>query len=518
MQRYGIWILALALVLTGGSLFLYKWQVLGYPLLPDTQARIWTVEVQLSFDAGDTPNPVKATLYIPALTPGFAILDENFVSRGFGFNTEYTGGGRQVQWTIRRTTGPQTLYYRAVVYKDPARVEADTTPPFPPVPSLGEPLDTAMQEVVESVRSRSADPESFTVELLKRLGRPDSDQNVDLLLAGRSDATHRARIAITVLAAAQIPARLVRGVYLVDRERQAGVRPWLEVHDGERWLYFNPDNGQQGLPDNLLIWWRGETPLYDLDGGSNAEVRFAVQLNEADPVLVAERRAEAWQSRVTAFSMFALPIQTQAVYGVLLMIPIGALVVVILRNLVGITTFGTFMPVLVALAFRETQLVGGVILFSLVVALGLAFRFFMEHLRLLLVPRLASVLIIVVLLMALVSIVGHELGIETGLSVALFPMVILTMTIERMSIVWEERGPVEAIQQGLGSLLVAALCYTVMENPVLKHLFFVFPELLLCVLAVTLLLGRYSGYRLLELIRFRALSTAPDGGPPAAGQ
>jgi hypothetical protein len=235
-------------------------------------------------------------------------------------------------------------------------------------------------------------------------------------------------------------------------------------------------------------------------------------------VLVAERRAEAWQSRVTAFSMFALPIQTQAVYGVLLMIPIGALVVVILRNLVGITTFGTFMPVLVALAFRETQLVGGVILFSLVVALGLAFRFFMEHLRLLLVPRLASVLIIVVLLMALVSIVGHELGIETGLSVALFPMVILTMTIERMSIVWEERGPVEAIQQGLGSLLVAALCYTVMENPVLKHLFFVFPELLLCVLAVTLLLGRYSGYRLLELIRFRALSTAPDGGPPAAGQ
>jgi hypothetical protein len=121
------------------------------------------------------------------------------------------------------------------------------------------------------------------------------------------------------------------------------------------------------------------------------------------------------------------------------------------------------------------------------------------------------VLIIVVLLMALVSILAHQLGFETGLSVALFPMVILTMTIERMSIVWEERGPVEAIQQGVGSLLVAALCYTVMENAVLKHLFFVFPELLLCVLAFTLLLGRYSGYRLLELVRFRALAQAIGG-------
>jgi hypothetical protein len=35
---------------------------------------------------------------------------------------------------------------------------------------------------------------------------------------------------------------------------------------------------------------------------------------------------------------------------------------------------------------------------------------------------------------------------------------------------------------------------------------FVFPELLLVVLAATLLLGRYSGYRLTELRRFRALS------------
>ena len=91
-------------------------------------------------------------------------------------------------------------------------------------------------------------------------------------------------------------------------------------------------------------------------------------------------------------------------------------------------------------------------------------------------------------------------------SVGVFPVVILAMTIERMSIVWEERGPTEAIQQGLGSLLVAALCFSVMDIEVLKHLFFVFPELLLWLLAITLLLGRYSGYRLLELLRFKTLA------------
>ena len=189
----------------------------------------------------------------------------------------------------------------------------------------------------------------------------------------------------------------------------------------------------------------------------------------------------------------------------LLMIPIGALVMVIMRNFVGVQTFGTFMPVLIALAFRETDLIAGVFLFSLLTGLGLAIRFLLERLRLLLVPRLTSVLIIVVLLMLSISVIAHRLGLETGLSVALFPMVIIAMTIERMSVIWEERGAADAIKAGLGSLLVAALAYLVMGIDQLEYLIFTFPELLLVILAITLLSGRYAGYRLTELRRFRVV-------------
>jgi len=38
----------------------------------------------------------------------------------------------------------------------------------------------------------------------------------------------------------------------------------------------------------------------------------------------------------------------------------------------------------------------------------------------------------------------------------------------------------------------------------IQHLVFAFPELLLVVLAAALLLGRYKGYRLTELMRFKA--------------
>ena len=107
--------------------------------------------------------------------------------------------------------------------------------------------------------------------------------------------------------------------------------------------------------------------------------------------------------------------------------------------------------------------------------------------------------------MTLLSLLTHKLGIDRGLSVALFPMVIIAMTIERMSLVWEEHGAAEALQQCAGSLLVASISFLIMTNALLEHLMFVFPELLFMLLAFTLLLGRYTGYRLTELWRFRSV-------------
>jgi archaellum biogenesis protein FlaJ (TadC family) len=85
-------------------------------------------------------------------------------------------------------------------------------------------------------------------------------------------------------------------------------------------------------------------------------------------------------------------------------------------------------------------------------------------------------------------------------------MVIIAMTIERMSVVWEERGVADAIRAGLGSLAIAIAAYIFMGLTWLEHLMFTFPELLLLVLAVVMLAGRYTGYRLLELTRFKALT------------
>jgi len=177
-----------------------------------------------------------------------------------------------------------------------------------------------------------------------------------------------------------------------------------------------------------------------------------------------------------------------------------------MRNVIGIATLGTFMPVLIALSFFEINNIAAALgLFAIVIGVGLYFRFLLSRLNLLVVPRVAACVVIVTLLMMLMSVVGYHLGYPGGVQITLFPMIILAWTIERMSILWEEEGFKEVFRQGGGSLLVAVLSYLVMTNRVVEHLTFNFPELTLSLLAIILLLGKYTGYRLSELYRFRDL-------------
>jgi hypothetical protein len=503
LKQLHLYVLAGVLTLIGLGLFVYKAFGLGFPLAPRTEVEVWTLQVRLTIDGGT--GPIKATLQIPQDPPRFTILDENFVSRGYGLTTQEGEHSREAQWAIREARGRQSLYYRARVTSDGKHSRRRQPPPLPEIPTLEEPFRTAMSTLVVEVQSQSADAATFAGELLRRLNDPSPDENVELFLSEGRSPGRRASVATVLLAGARIPARVAYGLELEDRQRYAVFTPWLEVHDGDRWIYFSPTTGEPGLPHNFLIWWRGDRPLIDARGASNPEVQISVWGSFVEALEIAEQRAGLERSRLVEFSLLSLPIQTQAVFSILLLVPIGAFLMVLLRNVIGIKTFGTFMPVLIALAFRETRLLLGLALFTLVVVIGLAVRFYLERLRLLMVPRLAAVLITVILILATISIMSYKLGLETGLSVALFPLVIMTMGIEHMSVVWEERGPSEAFQEGAGTLLVAALAYQVMSLDIVEHLIFVFPELLLVVLAATLLLGRYSGYRLLELFRFRAL-------------
>ncbi|MDA8405702.1 MAG: UUP1 family membrane protein [Deltaproteobacteria bacterium] len=509
MNKLRIYTLALVLTALGLGVFSYKVFYLGFPLTPKTKAQVWHVEARLRFEADG--GPVKVNMFLPLNSGQFAFTDEHFISTGYGLNASIESGVRSAVWSARKASGTQNLYYQATVRMTRKKQSKSVVKqPEPSNPDFKGPKLAAAESLIEKIKPRSADASSFVKELLKRLNAPNPDDNVRLLLGKKTGQRNLVEMAVRVLIQAGIDARSVHGIHLdedkLDFSKKAGLLHWLEVYDKNKWLTFEVPSGSSPVPEDWLPWWRGDGNLAQLQGGSKLNTVLSISPKIDEGISSVAYRGEISKPLLLKFSLFSLPVNTQAVFRILLTIPIGAFLLVILRNVVGVKTFGTFMPVLIALAFRETGLIWGVLLFSVVVALGLVTRFYLEKLKLLVVPRLAAVLIVVVLLILGLSILTHSLGIHRGLSMALFPLVILTMTIERMSIVWEERGAAESLLSGLGSIFAAALAFIAMNNKLLEHLVFVFPELLLVLLAATLLLGRYSGYRLTDLYRFKALA------------
>jgi hypothetical protein len=504
MKTVHLFLLCFILIGTGTGLFIYKYSYLGFPLTPDSVVEVWDVEAEITFEAKD--KPVKVILHIPQSDHQYTVISEHFVSGRFGLTTDKDKVNRRVLWSIRKINGLRSLYYRAVVRQKNRAKPQLVSEPEVMEHQLSGPQFSAAQNILTSIFAQSADIDSMISELFKHLNKEHPDEDVFMLLGKDATTEKKVKMAARILAVSEIPARIVYGIELKEQKRSNHLIQWLEVYFNKSWRSYNPTTGLYEVPGNYLSWYRGIGSLFEVKGAKNVHLTISMSPNQEEAITAAVEQGKILSPDfMKFFSLFNLPIQTQILYRILLLIPVGAFLLVILRNVIGFKTFGTFMPVLVALAFRETQLLWGVLWFVVLIGLGLALRFYLEHLKLLLVPRLAAVLIIVVFLMVLLSVLTHNLGIERGISIALFPMVIMTMTIERMSIVWEERGAVEALQQSSGTLIAAVLSYFVITNEFIGHFVFIFPELLFVILAFTLLLGRYTGYRLFEINRFKAL-------------
>ena len=193
------------------------------------------------------------------------------------------------------------------------------------------------------------------------------------------------------------------------------------------------------------------------------------------------------------------------VMKILLLLPFAALITAVLRNVIGLGTFGTFSPALLAMSFIFADLTTGLAILAIVICVGLFGRTFLEKLRLLMVPRLSIILTMVILCVVFgISILYHMVD-QPNLEFVLLPMVIMTMLIERFHVSAEEDGLMFTIKLAAGTLLVAILCYLMLLNKNVGEFVLTYPETHFFTIAAFIFLGRYAGYRLTELWRFSDL-------------
>ncbi len=497
-----------ALLIIGAGITYYKIAVLGFSMHPDRLETVWSVESTIDFKADG--GPVKITFNMPDNSYGLVVTDFHEESPDYNFKVVGEKYKRRAVWTSKgKVSGPQRIYFRADIYRrgNASTLAGEQKPALPKINQdyyTGIYLDAA-KELIGMAKSKSKNSLDLACRLIDLLNAPENHPQAGLLLKIKRDTGGRLDLVRDLLAMARIPSRIVRGIFLQEDNRLKKLTSYLEIYTDGKWNLVNPRTAKVENPKAFLLWQRGGEALLEVEGGSDSKVRFTSMANRISANKAAIKAGKHKHSWLIDFSIYSLPLYSQNTFKLLLLIPFGALVVVILRNLVGIQTAGTFMPILIALAFLQTTLVVGMILFITVVCVGLIMRFYLSHLNLLLVPRISAILVFVIFIFLAISVIGHTFGYDAGLRVTFFPMIITSWSIERMCVLWEEEGGKDVLIQGSGSLFTASIVYVLMKNQFLGNLAYSFPELLLILLAIILIIGTYTGYRLSELRRFEPM-------------
>jgi transglutaminase-like putative cysteine protease len=510
----------LLLVALGLSIFVWKAWIYELPVLPTDPEGLWRVELAISVRGVGGRGSVRAPL--PTTGPGQEVYDERSSADRLLFTIRTEKGDRTAIWRgafdgvheiaygfrvrlerIDVPLSPETL----PVPPDVAAASLGATRDFPAdAPEIATTLGTlalpSSADELGRVRSIFA---MVAHEIATVAGGPD-DALIALANRGGSERGKTA-LAVTLLRAAGIPARPVAGL-----ELRSGMTPretsWAEAWAGGVWIPISPTGAFFATrPASLVALRAGEFASVEATGAEVVSYRYDalrehLRSEELAAMMVPPNRV------LRALSLYRLPVNTQAALRLLMAIPLGALIVAIFRNLIGVPTFGTFMPVLIAFALRNVPIHIGLAMVAAVIGVGVFGRLVLERLRLLLVPRLAILLCLVVLGVAAFALIGRRFETRELMAGVIFPIVILTMLIERFSIAVAEEGMRTALVRAGYSLLVTVAVYPVLRDPTAEYLMFSFPELVLCVMGFLVWIGGYTGYRLFDLVRFRSFANA----------
>lgn len=504
----------------GLGLFATKVWVYDIPIVPSDTPGPWQVELRIHVRGDGKRGSVRALL--PAVTPEQLVFDERSSSDRLSFSIREQAGNRVGVWTGWLEDIHEVVYqFRIQIGAQEVEIPAEAEPsqllralrnrytqPSSELPSTAPDITAVLDELglpaQDDLLARVRTVFAFVVHEIEEVSGTGSDAL--LTLARREgSAEGKDRLLITLLRGAGIPARVVRGLELRD-----GVSPvpriWAEANLRGVWVPLSAVGDFFGRrPNDFVELGRGEQPLVEATGVRAVGHRYRAVREPLRPDEIASLLAPD-NPILARLSLYRLPLGSQVALRVLLLLPLGALTVAIFRNIIGIPTYGTFMPVLIALSLREFPLSLGLMLVGVVTALAVMARGGLERLRLLMVPRLSILLCIVVLFVTGLALAAQASWLPNLFAGVVFPIVILTMLVERIYITAAEEGLQEALIRGLWSVGVAAVVHPLLRSPNASYLMFSFPELVVAIIGLLIWIGGYTGYRLADLVRFRALA------------
>lgn len=197
--------------------------------------------------------------------------------------------------------------------------------------------------------------------------------------------------------------------------------------------------------------------------------------------------------------------------GEIVIVPLGALLVTVVRLTLGVRLLGPFRPILIAVGFGAAGIPAGLAVFVIVTGVMVLLRPRLRGQGLPYFARLSLLLAAVVIVLITLLLIGRQVDLpllERGIA---FPLVVLTLAADGFARVMVESGLRTALGRGVATVAVALVILAVDGLPGVHAVTRAHPELLLVEVAGILLVAGHLDLRLFE-------RSGPDDDDEAADE
>jgi len=492
-----------------------------YPLSAEdfSPKRLFNLAFNGSFS--DDEETINVHTYLPHNDQWQWILKENLSTTAVSSSEQLLNSGRLLTWSAEE--GQSNIGYQLLVYTQGQTFQID---PGLPIPSEypdeltdfllpTEHVQVQHPEIIalwESIRASDSSLfgvlnsiYSHTWSKIENLPFKGTTDALTAARLGAASCNGKSRLFVALARLNNIPARLVGGLILENAQKKTS-HQWIEVYINGHWVPFDPTNGYFAeRPSNYLRLYEGDEALFRHTSNIGFDFEFSMGEKIVSAALHPQLMTEStnYLGLSNALSHMQLSSNTLAI---ILLFPFCTLLITFLRNVLGVKTFGIFMPILVAATCMYTGLLTGLLGFVLILTIAWSAHTLLEKLRILKTARLAIVISLVSILF--IMLLWHssvEQKLEFGM-LALMPVVIISFVAERIHQVTQEKNWKELFTHSVGSLATICLCYLYLTSFLLQSVFALYPETYLLVLAGLMMIGSWEGIRASELIRFKHLN------------
>jgi hypothetical protein len=188
----------------------------------------------------------------------------------------------------------------------------------------------------------------------------------------------------------------------------------------------------------------------------------------------------------------------------LLLLPLIATLVSVLHYILGLSGYGIFMPTMIAVAFLATGILGGLVLFALILAISLLSNLFLRKLKLHFWPARSISLMLMAIGTFGLMILSTYIKILNISNISIFPVLFMILLAEDFVRTELTKSKNEAKKLMMGTLVLAIVGAVMMEWRVFQEAVLLHPGISLTVgLLINLVVGNYTGIRLSEIKRFK---------------